>query len=248
MSLATPYAYPRPFSELGKSLKGKDSDPIACTLDEFAATKPKMSSQPYVKHFTESKSFPHLAMTNPLDEILACSRKQILSYELKLPFSSTKEHTTSYPTSQHEQASVPYNITSRIYSSEGIDGTKAQRSPGMEELQIPSFLLKPDLKQTQLSTQAKDSNDVTDNDPLACHANNIMRMAMDTTMMGSFCNSSISLNFLNLVDESMHKVTEGGDRSRIGFKKGGGLLNLQKASKIEISAADLEDAINNPIR
>lgn len=243
MSLSSPYAYPRPFSEHGKSLKRKDSDPFAFTIDEFAAAKPKMSSQPYVKQFADSKPFPHLAIANPLEEILACSRKQILSYELKLPFSTANKAT--FPTAHDENASIPSEITSRIYLKGVNDDEKVQKTSNPE---VPSFLMKSELKQTHQSVPTKDLGNTTDNDPLACHANNILRMAMDTTMMGSFCNSSISLNFLNLVDESMHKFTEGGDRSKNGLKKGGGLLNLQKATKIEISAADLEDAINNPIR
>lgn len=246
MSLASPYAYPRPISEHGKSLRRKDSDPFAFTQDEFAATKPKMSSQPYVKLFNESRSFPHLAIANPLEEILQCSRKQILSYELKLPFSTSSQGSNSLPTSQSDHPSIPSDITSKIYLRDAIDCEKTQKLSNADELQVPSFLMGPEQKQTTQTVQSKDLRDITDNDPLACHANNIMRMAMDTTMMGSFCNSSISLNFLNL-DESMHKFAEGSERSRNGQKKGA-LLNLQKAAKIEISAADLEDAINNPIR
>lgn len=248
MPTASPYTYPRPLADYGKSLNKKDTDPYMLAPVEFAATKPKMTTRPYTRSYDSTKLYTHMMMANPLDEILACSRKQILAYQLKLP----------YP-SERELASDPHSVTHNDAIKEhskilpGMDlapnlATLVPSSSGSLELHAPSFLPENGAKNiTHEPEIVSKSLDDEVADPLACHANNILRMAMDTTMMGSFCNSSISLNFLNLVDESMYKLAEGIERSKLGGKKSG-LLNLHKAAKIEISAADLEDAINNPLR
>lgn len=257
MSLASPYVYPRPLADYAKSLKRNSSDPHSILAQEFAANSPKMIKVPYVKKIAPTSQYLPLGMANPLDDILAYSRKQILSYEMKLPFGSNDHLEGPLDSSVESETRTPSDLRSPLspcfdtkFSSEpSVRSTPV--SPSSVDLTVPSFLQPPTDQFTYQpgydgklpETEVEDK----DQDPLACHANNIVRMAMDTTMMGSFCNSSISLNFLNLVDESIHKLADGGERSRIGPKKGG-FLNLLKATKVEISAADLEDAINNPIR
>lgn len=245
MSTASPYVYPRPLADYGKSLNRNDSDPYTLASVEFAATKPNMISAPYFKSYASTKSYTHMVIANPLDEILACSRKQILAYQLKLPYPSERKTATeqgfaSSSDTVKEHSKILPKVEHALKSSQS-----GPPSPSSIEIQVPSFLPEPK-NFSHEPEQLPKSLDEEIADPLACHANNIVRMAMDTTMMGSFCNSSISLNFLNLVDESLHKLGEGSERSR-PVKKGG-LLNFQRAAKIEISAADLEDAINNPIR
>lgn len=202
--------------------------------------------EPYIRDFTHTKPHPSLAMANPLDEILAHSRRKILSYELKLPYSQKQETAPGTKDNQQESA-APTATQSKIFPKAQLAADVTSTSPSSIELQTSLFLKEPqNLTQLQKEQIGRDSND-NENDPLACHANLIVRMAMDTTMMGSFCNSSISLNFLNLVDESMGKLEDGNERSRTEFKKGN-LLNFQRAARVEISAADLEEAINNPIK
>lgn len=93
----------------------------------------------------------------------------------------------------------------------------------------------------------------TSQDPLACHAGNIMRMAMDSTMMDTFCNHSFSSTFSNLVDDSGFGRgidTDDADRSVLerlrAWPKSS--LDTKRAKKIEISAEELHSAINEPIR
>lgn len=84
-------------------------------------------------------------------------------------------------------------------------------------------------------------------DPLACHADNIMRMAMDSTMLGSFCNNSFSSNFSNVLDDSIIRRPPGAaDESLCESSRK--VLDPLRAMKVEISAADLEQAINDPFR
>lgn len=238
MTLSSPYEYPRPFSIHASRLS---SELTHTSLDEFAAINPEMSSQPFIRNYAGNRANSHLAMANPLDEILAYSRKQISAFELKLPF------TRANPASTNVDA-----VTAIANSAESI-GTVQKNSllkmlPNFEQNTKDDITSSNSLEKESLiqsTQQPQQEADDFESDPLACHANNIVRMAMDTTMMGSFCNSSISLNFLNL-EESIHRL-EGSERSRFGAKKGA-LLNLQKATRIEISAADLEEAINNPIK
>lgn len=66
-------------------------------------------------------------------------------------------------------------------------------------------------------------------DALACHADNIMRMAMDSTMLSSF-NHSYSSSFSNINDDSILKRSD----------------DPAKHNAVEISADDLKSAIELP--
>lgn len=88
-------------------------------------------------------------------------------------------------------------------------------------------------------------------DPLACHAENIMRMAMDSTMF-SFGNNSFSLTFSNLADDLVlgkkyPDILEA-DKSLGEAQRPVSMLATKKAQKIEISAEELEEAVNEEIR
>lgn len=48
----------------------------------------------------------------------------------------------------------------------------------------------------------EEDHDDSDYDHLACHADNIMRMAVDSTMLGSTFNSSFSSSFSNSFDHT----------------------------------------------
>lgn len=238
------YVYPRLQPDLWIAKK----DNLVLETPEFAATKPKMNTHPFVHSRMPAQPHALLAMENPLDDILAFSRKQLLAHELQLPLGKEDP--------QQEAASEVQSGHTGVLKT-ALKGALINDRPGSPKMHIPSFLPDPELQnqspenlaqnnQKQLANMSLSDKNDTNSDPLACHANKIMRMAMDTTMIESFCNSSISLNFLNL-DESIHKLAEGGKQSRPQNKRGT-LLDYQRAARVEISAADLEDAISNPIR
>lgn len=92
----------------------------------------------------------------------------------------------------------------------------------------------------------EDSHPEIEEDNLACHAGHILRMAMDTTILGSSYNSTINLSF-GMNDSilgskrPLGNVLDNLDDSMLG--KRGQSLNTTKAMKIEISAEDLNNAI-----
>ncbi|GEQ68965.1 hypothetical protein JCM33374_g2635 [Metschnikowia sp. JCM 33374] len=91
----------------------------------------------------------------------------------------------------------------------------------------------------------------TAGDPLACHAQNIMRMAMDSTMLGSFCNDTILSNFSNVLDDSfLAKLEEKSfsEEEPHNQKPGKVPLSQPRAMRFDISAKDLEMAISDPFR
>lgn len=82
-----------------------------------------------------------------------------------------------------------------------------------------------------------------DSDHLACHAHNILRMAVDSTMLGSTFNSSFSS-----VNDSLYGrrdfLDEDLDKSILEIKaKQTNLLQKNKAKRIEINADDLENVL-----
>lgn len=109
-------------------------------------------------------------------------------------------------------------------------------------------------KKSSLPVQIyEDSQHEIEEDNLACHAGNILRMAMDTTLLGSSYNTSINSSFGlndsildNKRDAANGHVHEGEDSisSLRNYKRGGLNLNKKKATKVEISAEDLNNAIN----
>lgn len=97
-------------------------------------------------------------------------------------------------------------------------------------------------------TKNTDEADETDFDPLACHANNIMRMAVDSTMMGSSFSLSFLSTFANDSDcNPKRKLDDDCDRSLIeGLKHKWSMRSLVKlkAKKVEINADDLQAAVS----
>jgi catabolite regulation protein CreA len=96
-------------------------------------------------------------------------------------------------------------------------------------------------KENNVQSQHNDS----DYDNLACHAENILRMAVDTTMLGSTFNSSFS----SINDSIIGKkdiTEEDCDRSVIELLKSkrNNLLKKLQATRIEISAEDLKNAVS----
>lgn len=129
---------------------------------------------------------------------------------------------------------------------------KAKATPDLKSLRNKqSFSLKNSVLKSE--TARNEEADLS-YDPLACHAENIMRMAMDSTMLGSF-NNSFNSTFSNLGEDSILGKRAGelhGDDPEKSLietmkKRWPGMLDKQRATKIEISADDLQNAVNEPI-
>lgn len=110
---------------------------------------------------------------------------------------------------------------------------------------------KPKTKKLSIRNEL-DVEDDSEYDNLACHADNILRMAVDSTMLGSFYNNSFSFSFSNIANEdsflSARKrddiLNDDANNSLLGLhgKKLG--LNKLRATKIEINEDDLRRAID----
>ena len=103
---------------------------------------------------------------------------------------------------------------------------------------------------------AEATADDSEYDDLACHADNILRMAVDSTMLGSF-NGSISSSFSNtFANDSVLGIKmrkkypdilddDIADKSLLELRSSRwNTLDRMKASKIEINAEDLQAAVN----
>lgn len=145
--------------------------------------------------------------------------------------------------------------TKNAYDSLGASSSKKQRSnvDQMTPVAGSNDIIAKRIHQ-MLENPREVGEEDTSQDPLACHAGNIMRMAMDSTMMDSFCNHSFSSTFSNLVDDSGlgRGNLEGDDPDRSILERlrawPKSSLDPKRAKKIEISAEELHSAINEPIR
>lgn len=139
-------------------------------------------------------------------------------------------------------------------SHRGLDtsSTKTKRSSMKQSTPVAGTEDITTRKSRSAVDESRDpSEEDVSQDPLACHAGNIMRMAMDSTMMDSFCNHSFSSTFSNLIEESvLGKNNADGDDSVLERLKSWpkSSLDPKRAKKIEISAEELHSAINEPIR
>lgn len=92
----------------------------------------------------------------------------------------------------------------------------------------------------------EDSQPETEEDNLACHAGHILRMAMDTTLLGSSYNSSMNSSFGfndSILGSKKNILDLEGEESITRSLKREHNLNTNKATKVEISAEDLNNAI-----
>jgi len=102
-------------------------------------------------------------------------------------------------------------------------------------------ILKGENKENMVQSQHNDS----DYDHLACHAENILRMAVDSTMLGSTFNSSFS-SINDSITGKKDILEEDCDKSIIELLKSkrNNLLKKLQATRIEISAEDLKNAVS----
>ena len=89
-------------------------------------------------------------------------------------------------------------------------------------------------------------------DQLACHADNILRMAVDSTMLGSSYNTSLLSNYSLGPNDSMNGVMAreahrgDPDRSLLELKKARrSVLSIEKAAKFEINADDIKEILGD---
>lgn len=119
------------------------------------------------------------------------------------------------------------------------------------------------VRNEQQPAEDSDSDSDDSEDKLACHANNIMRMAVDSTMLGSTFNASLSSHYddsvINILQQLLMLLphdgfafvpeTEDADKSLIETmkmkwgKKGKRSLDSNRASRIEINEDDIKAAV-----
>lgn len=243
-SLALPYTFPRAPSvdpEAQKSFSRDAQVNRDLEIDvNFSETKPRVVREPYVKDFKSTDNSPEsiiLPQDNPLDDILGASQQAIEAYILDMPY--TKMFTPPEPKTPELTKKRSRKILEAIpYEKKDNQGeyraSKSRKTPVKVK----------DLR--NVADQAKSSGenvDTSTQDPLACHAENIMRMAMDSTMMSSF-NNSFSSTFSNLHEDSiLGKRYHNKDNSLIGRAP---VLDKQRSTLVEISALDLEQAVSEP--
>lgn len=201
------YAYPRPGSDPVTPASSRDAQ-IARNLDFPLPEKPQPQprSEPYVKQYNPGSPNTPESLHSLIEDPLDDVLEESRIRML--------EHPIVLP-SRMNKTRLPSDMACppQIKNRSSLGPRRAS--------------------QPQRPKQVKEKEE---SDPLACHADNIMRMAMDTTMLGSFYNNSFSSNYSNM-DDSMMK--------RDGL---GPSLRLENAPKVEISAEDLEEAINSPFR
>lgn len=99
---------------------------------------------------------------------------------------------------------------------------------------------------TEDKENTQDDVDESDYDHLACHAHNILRMAVDSTMLGSTFNSSFSSVNDSILDKNNNILDEDLDKSVLEMVKSrkNNLLQKNLATKFEISADDLKNVLS----
>ncbi|PVH20213.1 hypothetical protein CXQ85_001996 [Candidozyma haemuli] len=248
-SLALPYTFPRAPSVDPEAHSLSRDAQVNRDLDinvRYSETKPSVAREPYVKCFRSNENSPEsivVPQDNPLDDILGASQQAIEAYILDMPY--TKMFTPAEP------KTPPLN---KKRSRKILDGKKENKQA--EDARVPKARKTPVkarqslknsvLRQEHGKNNDQDEADVSIQDPLACHAENIMRMAMDSTMMSSF-NNSFSSTFSNLNEDSILGKRNLDKENSFGPSgRAAPVLDKSKSTLVEISASDLEQAVSEP--
>ncbi|OBA21314.1 hypothetical protein METBIDRAFT_179786 [Metschnikowia bicuspidata var. bicuspidata NRRL YB-4993] len=198
-----------------------------------AMPRPRVSEELFADESarTQCASLENLVISfdGPLNDLLADSQAKISQYAVELPSARARRTNPSGGPLCSGDAGASGHFPTPTLLSQEVEPGRGQPQP---EHQV-------DGDKEASATSA---------DPLACHANNIMRMAMDSTMLGSFCNDTISSSFSNVVDESIPGAA--GERSfgEDDVARRAPSLRFLGATKVEISAHDLEMAVSDPLR
>lgn len=191
-------------------------------LPRFNNVEPPMRSN---KPITRSYHNNEIYRKDPLADLLYESRQKINNYLLSTtqtkvatPIKVNKREPKNIINDQTARKTTPITNKTIFFSPSGKG--KRSSTPISKDLQtllrrkssknLKQKLLKMD--QASLVTipkpipEPKNYNldyDESDYDHLACHADNIMRMAVDSTMLGSTFNSSFSSSFSNSFSQDM---------------------------------------------
>lgn len=242
-SLALPYTFPRAPSVDPEAQSFSRDAQVNRDLEidvTFSETKPQVVREPYVKDYKSTDNSPEsiiLPQDNPLDDSLGASQQAIEAYILDMPYTKmfTPPEPKTPPLTKKRSRKILEAIPHGKKDNHGEDrASKSRKTP------VKAKGLKNGEDHAKRSGEDVDTST---QDPLACHAENIMRMAMDSTMMSSF-NNSFSSTFSNLHEDSiLGKKNHNKDNSLIGRAP---VLDKQRSTLVEISALDLERAVSEP--
>lgn len=275
MSLTLPYSFPKAPSEEPGILVSRESQ-LSRNLDlanDWVSVSPTATSEPYVKIYSSSNTPEPLGVPtdDPLDDILAESHREIEAYSLCLSHEATppvlpkirsKPKTGALLLRKRSRTVLEHmsqrqlDNSSNMATLSGINKTPTRSSIRVissakkAKSDFRDFTPTDSLARRKILHDADTEDEHSVVDPLACHADNIMRMAMDSTMLGSFYNNSFSSTFSNLADDSIagRKYADILDCDKSIPDCKGPVLAKLRAQKIEISAEELQNAVNDLLR
>lgn len=216
----------------------------------FKETKPRAIREPYVKYVRSNSNSPesiNIPLDNPLDDILRSSKEAIDAYILDMPY--TRLYQPAEPKTPPLKKKRSHKVLETVANGKHNNVTSERNSKVRKtpvKTRQKESLQKSVLKLEHEKANEDEEANTSVQDPLACHAENIMRMAMDSTMMSSF-NNSFSSTFSNIHEDSILNRKASEKENSFGISsKAAPLLNFLKSTVVEISASDLEQAVNEP--
>lgn len=238
----------KPISKhFGDSLRLGKTDPLKSILTESQKILAKYEVKSYSKSKQQAPTTPQKPQSpspepNSIGRGVKRNRADIIPQPItmKTPLRNKLDLSSPSP----KRISSPLVQTTRKSTPVAFKPTSLCKQRLMNRAPEPKGSKKQALK------LELDGGDDSDYDNLACHADNILRMAVDSTMLGSFYNNSFSFSFSNIVNEDSflgeRKRDENGagvgNESLLELKKS--ILNKLKATKIEINDDDLRRAID----
>lgn len=251
VQVSEPYVKAFAHSNIAESL----AIPLKNPLDDILAESQQEIMEysldlPYLKIVTTTVGLPKATSKNTSIQLLNRKRSRMI---LELMDQRQLDNTSN--ACVYSGIKTPTRTPVRVLSTSSKKPKAGLRESTPTSESKDSIQLKSSLQKSDFKLSDSDDADGSINDPLACHAENIMRMAMDSTMLGSFCNNSFLSNFSNLAEDSVlgrkyPDILSDSDRSisELGQRAPTSLLAKQRAQKIEISAEELQEAVNDSIR
>lgn len=258
MQLTPPYEFPKPVKEDAARYALSREALIAKNLELniLPRNKAQLVFSPYEKPYASNSSTPEsLLSVGPIDDLLQQGSIKLDKCAPVMPYDSYEEEKPPC-TPEKRQKSPERGLSAKKSRSVLRDiHTQVEKQGNFMESPKKFVIREPkELKkhnednESKSPTRHRAKDEDTTSDPLACHAENIMRMAMDSTMLGSF-NHSFSSTFSNLADESIRRDDDA-DRSALELMKKrwpASLLDKLRAKRVEISADDLSNAVAAPM-
>ncbi|CAK9438029.1 uncharacterized protein LODBEIA_P23810 [Lodderomyces beijingensis] len=236
-------------------------------IDDYKPMKPKFKfrnmDKPITKTFADSKK----ENKNPLQHILDASRAKLKEVKIQLPGVASEDATppsiapqsTSTPprgTNARKAVHIfedkaPSHVSPTANKRTASDDAgamlpnKVQSTPKSKEKKAMLLRSKsPQRKQEEKENEKDDAGvkgEEEQEDELACHANHILRMAIDSTMFGSF--NSTTLPHLTTVNNSEFNDDDTEDEDSITGERKRGRSRLISKAPVEINEDDLRAAI-----